>query len=200
MSHRKANRNGIVLLIALGMLSLFSVMIVTYVVFSSQQNQIAYSIAKQKDEALLPKAPIELALTSLVTGSKDPRSPAYMNDVLGDLYGTDHLRLHVAHQRLMAPTVDFNYQGMLLRPLFTNGVPLSTLFKIPLNLAYWNDNATDVTGAALSGKFDQPLPIDMVNGQFTNANWKVDLTARNLPDYRLNDAFTGRLLTFSEGP
>ena len=49
---RQRPDRGIVLLIALGMLSLFSVLIVSYVVFSSQHNQIAISAAQQRELCL----------------------------------------------------------------------------------------------------------------------------------------------------
>lgn len=192
-------RQGIVLLIALGMLSLFSVLIVSFVVFSSQQSQIAVSASQQRIENLDPGPIFDAVINNIVSGDSNPASPAFHEDLLGDLWGTDHVRMRVAHQRAGTTTaIDRERRGLLLQPVPAGQTdPVSTLFKFPIHLAGWHvdgPNPATPQYQELISQVVAPLP------QPFGAGYEAQLRASNLSDYRLNDAFAGRLITFLEGP
>lgn len=202
-------RGGIVLLIALGMLSLFSVLIVSFIVFSSQQSQIAVSAAQQRTENIDPAPIFDMVVNTIVSGDSNPESPAFHEDLLGDLWGTDHLRLRVAHRRGGAATVGTQQQrGMLLQRIPPGQTePVSTLFKFPIHLATWHHNGNDSADPLFQEMVSEvvaplgpPAPLGNPPNYVFPANYEALLRARNLPDYRLNDVFAGRLITFLEGP
>ncbi|MGV3484441.1 MAG: hypothetical protein ACO1RT_08485 [Planctomycetaceae bacterium] len=199
-SNHPQRRSGIVLLIALGMLSLFSVLIVTYVVFTSHARQSAFTAAQRRSENVEVKPVLDAAIRSIVSGDTNPSSPAYLNDLLGDLYGVDHVNLRVAHRRITGGSGgDVDARGRLLRPVqvINNEIkPQSTLFKFPIHLAPWHADGSDSDGRRAVTEVVAP----MTTADFGNAAWRNLLAARGLPDYRLNDVFAGRLITFTEGP
>ncbi len=201
---RRNRRHGIVLLIALGMLSLFSVLIVSFVVFSSQQNQIAVSAAQQRAENIDPAPIFDTIINTIVAGDSNPESPAFHEDLLGDLWGTDHLRMRVAHRRWGTATLGIAPQrGMLLQPMPVNQTdPVSTLFKFPIHLASWHIDGNGPPYSPLVQEMASQVvaPLPRPTPTSFPPNYELLLRARNLPDYRLNDVFAGRLITFLEGP
>ncbi len=197
----EARRNAVVLLIVLGMLSLFSVLIVSYVVFSSQMRQTAYGNSVRRDRALDEQPIAESIIRQIVTGGGE-KSAAFGADLLGDLYGVDHIRTRVAHRRPTEPFVfgdtngNLDSRAMLLRPLDAKSNPQTTLFKIPLHFAAWHDD-----GPVGTSSFAQQLSNEVVSlVNFSSPTYEDDLRLLNLPNYRLNDVFSGRLLTFVDGP
>lgn len=189
MSTRKRHpRKAIVLLIVLGMLSLFSVLVVSFVVFSSTIKENALSNVARRATELTPQNSSELALLSLISGTNDSHSAAFGNSFLEDLYGTDGYVMRVGHSRDVNSTAmpDPAYcRGLLLRPVAPNGRPLSTLFKVPTAIADWHsENAIMLPGQ------------NGVNVTRRNAvNPQPSVALRDL-----DDSFAGRELTFEEGP
>ncbi|TWU07649.1 hypothetical protein [Stieleria varia] len=180
MSRRnRHSRHAIVLLIVLGMLSLFSVLVVSYVVFSTGTNQAAISNSIRRQTELFPGDAAELSLISLISGTNDHRSVTFGNSFLEDVYGIDGFAMRVGHDRdggggMLTPQYA---RGMLLRP--NNGGPVrSTLFKFPTNFVNWHSDGP--SGAQLGAALSTP-PSD------------TDI----LP---LDDVFAGREVTFEEGP
>lgn len=86
MSHKR-NRNGLILLVVLGMLALLSLLAVTYVVFASQTR--ATSVAHTRTN--VRKAPVspllDEAVKQLIRGTTNPMSSMQSHDLLADLYG-----------------------------------------------------------------------------------------------------------------
>lgn len=200
-SNRK-NRKGIVLLVVLGMLSLFSVLIVTYVIYSSQMRDAAHGNAVRRDRNL-SVAPVADSVIRQIVAGGSPQSAAFGQSLLGDLYGIDHILTRAAHRRPLAPfnasdpyANNIDSRAMLLQPTL-NGAPRSTLFKFPLHLASWHDD-TGPLATLLRSEVVTPL----TPGEFgaSAAARETTLASRRLPDYRLNDVFVGRILTFQEGP
>lgn len=183
---RKSNRSqrqGIVLLVALGMLTLFSIMIVSYVISTGQV--AAITEIDQADEQLPSPFYLDEAMGSLLYGTEDSQSATHGNSLLEDLYGYDGLLLRVGNQRSGAPnllpTMPVNAQGLdsrgfLLRPLAGTDF-YSGLFKFPTSLADWHsDGATPPEGVITS--------ISDISAEVRN----------------FDDSLTGRYLTFLEGP
>ena len=74
---RQNPRHGVVLLIVLGMLSLFTVLVISFVVFSSQVAQSSSASETRRLNELLPDPPIDGAVLQLVVGTNDSNSAAY---------------------------------------------------------------------------------------------------------------------------
>lgn len=181
---RPSQRQGIVLLVALAMLGLFSVLIVSYVISTGQVAAITDLEQAQAREVLPVEASLEDAVAMLIHGSNDPHSAAYRHSLLEDLYGSDGVVLRVGNQRggsggLSMPISQdgIDGRGFLLRALGTGATPVSTLFKLPTSLAIWHNDGSP----APEGAVDNP-----------NA---VPVGVRNL-----DDALSGRQMTFIEGP
>ncbi len=127
LSKRRKNR-AIVLLIVLGMLALFSVLVVTYVVFSSQMQQAAYGNSLRRERELQIASIGDSVIRQIVAGGS-VNSATYNQDLLSDLYGTDHIHTRVAHQRQTGGySGAIEERAMLLRP-FSGTTPQTTLFK-----------------------------------------------------------------------
>ena len=187
---RNAKRRGVVLLVVLGMLSLFSVLVVSYVVFSSQMDVTSASNARQSRENIDVTPVIENAFADFVLGTNDPHSAAYSWGLLEDLYGVDGLRMRVGHRRLPSasppttamPINPADARGALLRPLNASNLPQTTLFKFPTSLVEWFDDGSIAPGG-------RPI-ADRTN----------IATLQPSLEHRIDDVFSGRLVTFSEGP
>ncbi|HBJ34375.1 MAG TPA: hypothetical protein DDZ51_06345 [Planctomycetaceae bacterium] len=184
------------------MLSLFSVLIVTYVIFSAQMRDAAYGNAVRRDNELAIGVCADSVIRQIVAGGSS-ESAAFGQSLLGDLYGIDHILSRVAHRR---PSTTFNgsdpyanniaSRAMLLQPRFGNA-PRSTLFKFPLHLASWHDD-TGPSAALLRSEVVTPLTAAEFGGSASAR--ELTLANRRLPDYRLNDVLVGRILTFQDGP
>lgn len=188
---RRPSDRGIVLLIVLGMLSLFTVLIVSFVVFSSQSVQSSAASQERRLDELLPKPPVEAAVLQLISGTNDHNSAAFGASLLEDFYGTDGLMLRVAHRRPPGtpPTASRPTPaapgGQLMLPL-SGTTPQTTLFKLPTNLAYWNEDGS-------VGQIDQTDYSDRAIPNYYN-------TLRTNLRAQLDDVISGRLITFDEGP
>ncbi|MCA9141113.1 MAG: hypothetical protein KDB00_30290, partial [Planctomycetales bacterium] len=195
LQSRTRRSKGVVLLIVLGMLSLFTVLIVSFVVFSSQVSQSSSASEQRRNTELLAAPPIDAAVLQLIVGTDDHKSAAFKNSFMEDFYGIDGEQMRVGHRRggsILAPYDVIVYPqvaaGQLLLPLLPNNQPRTTLFKFPTNMAYWHYDGNPVSVAAPPGRSDG-TPITQVTGP----RYQV------LKPY-LDDAFAGRILTFEEGP
>lgn len=81
------NRSGIVLLVVLGMLTLFSVLGVSYLVFTSRQRAAAFAIQRAEKKVVDPQPLLDDALGKLLVGATGPDSSLWGHDLLADLYG-----------------------------------------------------------------------------------------------------------------
>lgn len=97
MTTVKANRRpGMVLLVVLGMLTFFSILAATYLVFSNQSREAAFVIASRNTRAPDTKGLLDQALMKLIVGTNDVNDPFYGEDLLSDYYGRyDSLSLQV---------------------------------------------------------------------------------------------------------
>jgi hypothetical protein len=172
--HRR--RDAIILIVVLSMLSLFSVLIASYVIFSSQVAGIADVL--QIDELPITDS-LDGAVSQLISGSSDHQSVAFGNSFLEDLYGPDTLVLRVGNQRLgssgMARSMPTLFNGLDGRGMLFNLPGKKQFFKVPTSLADWHDDVA--------------------------ADLRAELTSlpTNLPQ-NVDDAIAGRLITFLEGP
>lgn len=85
---RSTKRPGLILLVVLGMLALFSLLAVTYVVFASQSRAASVALAREETRGNKSRKPLfEEAIRQLLRGSKTDDSITYGHSILGDLYG-----------------------------------------------------------------------------------------------------------------
>lgn len=84
----RQSRSGVILLVVLGMLTLFSVLGVSYLVFTSRNLASATSINRSETARIDTKVLVERALEKVLVGSNGPDSALWSHDVVGDLYGS----------------------------------------------------------------------------------------------------------------
>lgn len=88
---RRPRRRGILLLVCLSMLALFSVTIVTYLITARQAKRVGVAAGKIEQYGNPPQQIAHRALLDLLRGSRDPGSPLRYDSLLEDLYGNDHV-------------------------------------------------------------------------------------------------------------
>ncbi|MEP4686165.1 MAG: hypothetical protein ABJ015_31495, partial [Rhodopirellula bahusiensis] len=168
------------LLVALGMLALFSVLVVSYVVFSSQMREASYATLQREQNIYLDEAEADDAVLQLIRGTNDYRSAAYGHSVLEDLWGSDGRGMQVAHRLSGSTGAAIPVAGQAIA-ISNNKTATSktSLVKFPTHLAPWHDDGTNYS-----------LPPRLR----PNALADFGVSAN------LDDAFSGRLITFVEGP
>jgi len=87
-AHARTERSGVILLVVLGMLTLFSVLGVSYLVFTSRQRGTALNLNRIETQRIDTRKHVEDALVELLVGSNGPESSLWGHDLLGDLYGS----------------------------------------------------------------------------------------------------------------
>lgn len=173
----RSQRKGVVLLIALAMLGLFSILIISYVIATGQVAAIAE--VEQSREVLPVEVALEEAAGSLIYGSADHHSASHTHSLLDDLYGNDGVVLRVGNRRggggpnvpnMPVDPSGYDARGFLLRPTLT-------LFKLPTSLAAWHNDGVPPPEGDVANPIN--IPTEVKN---------------------LDDTLAGRQLTFLEGP
>ena len=181
---------GIVLVFVLSLLSLFSVLVAGFVIFSGQA--VTLTDLRQSDQ-LPADAMLDEVLSRVVRGSDDYHSAVYSHSLLEDLYGSDSLLLRVANNRTpgaSTPAISGTNPDWRIVPLYATNRPVPTptsevfLVKIPTSLAdYHNDGPSVPDGESLPILAGRPA-----SAKFTDEELEVD------------DALAGRRITFMDGP
>lgn len=86
-SGRKQRRRGVIMIVVLGMLTLFTLLAVSYLVFARQSERAASYIADRETRAENPQLLLDLAIKQVIRGNKGPGSAFWGHDLLGDYYG-----------------------------------------------------------------------------------------------------------------
>ncbi|TWT50510.1 hypothetical protein Pla22_32530 [Rubripirellula amarantea] len=208
--YRPMQRRGIVLLVVLGMLTLFSILAVSYLVFTSRQRQSAGSIARFESSRIDASDSVETALEKLLVGSNGPETSIWGSDLLGDLYGMrDGVEAHVAPPAAftgpsseVAPAVLLNQQ-FLRFPSLLYLPPLSVANTFPAN------NASVYTAGSIDRFSDYPFRRNDVqverrypgySGAFSSSMPLDPTVYVERPFFSTDDELNGRLLTFRGGP
>ncbi len=82
-------RRGVILLLVLGMLALFSLLTATYVIFTSQSRLASSSISQRNTRALDPNRLLDQSTLAVLVGSQDNSSWLRGHSILEDRYGND---------------------------------------------------------------------------------------------------------------
>ena len=173
---------GLILLVVLGMLALFSLLAVTYVVFASQSRASSVALARHSIRESKNKNPLfEEAIKQLIRGTVDPNSAMQGHSLLGDLYGDiESNPAKLITQMLSIRTVQFD-------PTSGNQSPMSydatSGTQRPMLLGGTMSGSTYVPGKFLRIPLDPKVPTYGLSSVLPNDH----------------DALTGRIVTFPIG-
>jgi hypothetical protein len=197
MRHRKkscVDRRGLVLLIVLGMIAMFSLLAVTYVVMSGDSRDASRAVLRGERQRNFDLDAIgRSVLTNMVVGTNDQQSPFYQHDILGDVYGRQSFvtKAHVfgatpswqlmANPAITAMTTrlpDFCMFKLSLNPVAENGFTLSEFEND------YNSRILTVLEGPLTGQSFRIIKyIGHVNPILTGGDPNVDLTPWSSTDY-----------------
>ncbi|MCY3012120.1 MAG: hypothetical protein NTY42_20160 [Planctomycetota bacterium] len=135
-SSRKSK--GLILLIVLGMIAMFSLLAVTYVVSAGASRDASFGALRQARNSrfTLENTAIKV-MKSALQGTNDLQSPFYKNDIIGDVYGSNFLQ-----------TSFHTFNANSGARLFTSAtiteqtfvLPTTTLVKVTLNPNFISSN------------------------------------------------------------
>jgi hypothetical protein len=187
MSKRhNSQRKGLILLVVLGMLALFSLLAVTYVVFASQSRSASVALARKSIREGRNKNPLfEEAIRQLIRGTTNTNSVMFGGkDMLADLYG--------ANETASMPIVGIRnrqFSASNGSPFFmsydaTNGLQRPMLL-----------GGTIVSGNYVPGNFMR-IPLEPYSDGLTAYGSTTPAPVLPAED----DVLTGRIVTFGAGP
>ena len=106
-SKRSRPARGLILLIALGMLALFSLLAVTFVVTAgnSKTGSVASQVRSRGANIAFDGTANKVA-HAMLRGTNDQSSPIYMKDLLGDIYGRNPITVNFGHVQTTPPTAN----------------------------------------------------------------------------------------------
>ena len=129
-------RPGLILLVVLGMLSLFSMLAISYVVFASNSRTASMSIARRDFRGTPAAMLLDDAMLGVLRGTTDPRSAAHRHDLLGDIYGQveSPFNLRVRQRQLTGSSPGSPINNSSAERPMAVGSPgiLSSIVRIPI--------------------------------------------------------------------
>lgn len=155
MRHYNTHRRGLILLIVLSMLTLFSLLAISYVVFSRQSRSANFGIARRDFHGMKGAEVIDEAMKQVLRGTTDNISAVGPHSLLSDLYGYSES---------------------------SNGNLDHLLFQ------------ARAAGELFAGRF---LRIPLTDQAFTPLRGGISVSSQMAAEH---DDFTGRVLTFLNGP
>ncbi|GAB5402498.1 MAG: hypothetical protein Aurels2KO_07290 [Aureliella sp.] len=193
MNQKHSRHQGLILLIVLGMLSLFSLLAISFMVVTSQSRRSNAGRASRDFRGTAPEKLLDDAIRPVLRGTTDPSSFLRGQSLLADLHGSQEqpLRVRVRNTmfgvtaNLLPPNNPQNYTQPIThnsaeRPLLLAG----RFLRIPIVM-----NNRSVASELPRDNADFPTT--------TNPNPIID------PQWDLpfeNDAWTSRVATFLSGP
>ncbi len=163
MRHSNLRQRGLILLIVLSMLTLFSLLAISYVVFSGQSRSANFGIARRDFHGMKGAEVIDEAMKQILRGTSGNISAVGPHSLLADLYG---------HSESSSNIDKSNNTNNLHNLLFQARGP-----------GNWSS----------SNRF---LYIPLTFTPFASSRG-VNVNTQMAPE---DDAFTGRVLTFLDGP
>ncbi len=163
-----ANERGLILLVVLSMLTLFSLLAISYVIFSGQSRSANFGIARRDFHGMRPGEVIDVAMKQALRGTVDNISAVGPHSLLADLYG---------HAESMGNPTTPGVSYLLFQ---ARVLPATTPPEIP---------------EVLAGRF---LRIPLYEGNDIAPMRGGSVVQSFIPNE--DDALTGRVLSFLEGP
>lgn len=182
----RTQRPGLILLVVLGMLALFSLLAVTYVVFAGQSRSASMALARSEIRGKKShKGLMEEAIRALVRGPRSnsdiDRPPMTFHDILGDLYGTESPSSLRIRNRQFNPVVNGAPSPMAYaatawqRPMILNGhfmrIPLEP--GLPGNLQANDDQNPSVLPAAHDVLNGRIVTFPQGSGPLTGQSFRI---------------------------
>jgi hypothetical protein len=185
MSKQTIRRPGLILLVVLGMLGLFSLLAVTYVLFSGHSRAASVALARSeiRNSRSNTKPLFEEAAMQLIRGAAGPQSKLFGHDLLGDLYG--------AAESLQMPVISVRNWKRI-----DGG-------EVPMD--YIDLPHTSRANAALNQR-PVLIGVDSNPNEPTRLGHYLRIPIANASGRSVvglpteNDAWTGRIATFTAGP
>lgn len=176
-SHARQTRHGVILLVVLGMLTLFSVLAVSYLVFTSRNRVASYNISRAEVAKIDTELLVKDAINEILVGSNDPTSSLWGHAILADLYG---MRDGVIGD--VTPAVNVGADLDTAPEVLLGGQFLRFPTQLHVNAEYpFRRNDVDV---------ERRYPV------YTG----IYSTGPTTTSFPMDDSLNGRLLTFTEGP
>ncbi len=192
---RNSQRPGLILLVVLGMLALFSMLAVTYVVFASQSRATSVALSRKDVRGNKSYQPLfEEAIKQLVRGSDNPAVATYGHSLLGDLYGdrdskfiTNPTQSNPAYRQAALLTIR-NVEYNPSNPLQTSPMTYDSLQR-PMLLG----PSTNNSGGVLANGHYLRIPLTPGGyGDPSSSTFPINLPMEH-------DVLNGRIVTFPEG-
>ena len=92
---RSTKHRGVILLVVLSALTFFSILVASYLVFSSQSREASLALSRRQTRAPDVNWIMNEALMTLIRGTNDENNPFFGEDLLSDYYGHDGLTLQI---------------------------------------------------------------------------------------------------------
>ncbi len=131
---RKPKSSGLILLVVLGMLTLFSMLAISYVVFSGQSRSANLAMVRKDFRGTPAPKLLDQAVQIALRGTTDPSSALLHHDLLGDVYGQAEQPIFLRPRLVQAANTGSSLAGTPEQPSLTAG----TFVRIPIA----NANAT----------------------------------------------------------
>ncbi|XZE55454.1 hypothetical protein SH139x_001465 [Planctomycetaceae bacterium SH139] len=191
----KRKRGGIILLVVLGVLALFSILAVTYLTFASNSRQAAFNTARREFHNPNPEFLLEEAFGQILRGTTDPSSALFRHDILGDYYGYQSPVMGVDGR--FSESLEVRALPPMLLNLFSSGRDRGVLLvggnvvKVPIRF--------DAVQPFVPNNIVQNFPPELENIYNAELNQSGTRTTLSSP-YNLDDVFAGRTVTIKDGP
>lgn len=174
------SRRGLILLVVLGMLAMFSLLVATYIIFTARSRQAATAIARRETRQNEPRLHLDQSISQILRGTTDINSALYGHSLGDDYYGRDLvigkvLDMLAQDQAGNRYIVDGRFGPEVMMGRGSSTTRTAQMVKIPVQVQEFDPS--------------NPNLIPPSNPP----------TAFPFP-YNFDDSLTGRYLTFSQGP
>ena len=127
MRHSNLRPRGLILLVVLSMLTLFSLLAISYVIFSGQMRSANFGIARRDFHGMKGGEVVDEAMKQILRGTSDNISAVGPHSLLADLYGhSESSTVNLSHLLFQARATGELFAGRFLR------IPLTDLPFPPL--------------------------------------------------------------------
>ncbi|MBS0208427.1 MAG: hypothetical protein JSS27_05680 [Planctomycetes bacterium] len=190
-SRGRAGRRGVVLMIILGMLALFMLIVISFVLTASAEKRGAISAARAEQRGISHSNLLNMAALQVVRGTRDGRSVIGPHSLLEDMYGDRE-------------AVVGHFTQVLVPAMNAQSTPTSALFTVTGLIAYGPDRQPGIAGV----DDDNNGIIDDVNDNLSGAKnspttddtWLESYVGQNGASAQLEGRFAGCVLTVLDGP
>lgn len=182
MKNTARDRDGLILLVVLGMLSLFSLLAISFMVVSSQSRASNFGRARRDFRGTPPAKLLDATIRQVLRGTQDTNSVWWHNSLLGDLYGNAVIEDHTA-----AP--DYSTADGVLQ------------LESRLTLRDNPNRLPAKSGANWGPSTVLPIPASALEAPRILEGHYMRIPLQWTPVLpKQHDAWNGRILTFLEGP